>query len=261
MKGYQLSLLLAMFVFTIGVLGCGLADVPGQTDEQAESGTKPKKEKVKYTGVRETQYDNGDIKSRVNYVDGRMQGKAYNYYKGGQIHSEFNYVDGRQEGITKWFFEDGTLFQEIPYKDGQFHGTWKQYHENGELQAEMPYFESYEGVGLKEYSSAGKLKTKYPKLMVKEKDETVFNNTFTLTLSLSEKPNWVEYYYGELTEGKYLGLYMTKLPVKNMQGTFELEIPKGQFVMKKLDLVARIKTANGLYYLIHKPYNLSVGNR
>ena len=42
-----------------------------------------------------TFYDNGQIKSEINYKDGGLDGKWIWYYDNGQISSEENYKNGK----------------------------------------------------------------------------------------------------------------------------------------------------------------------
>lgn len=220
--------------------------------QQDELASQPRK---KFNGEKLTYYDNGAVKSRVNFVNGRMHGKAFNYYKSGKVHSEFEYTNGAHAGTTRWYFESGKLYQEIPYENDMKHGLFKQYFENGQVEAELPYFEDYEGLGLKEYSSKGELKTRYPKLNIKELGVNEAMDTVGLKLSLSEKHSSVQYFYGELTDDKYLNDRMTQLYAEDGEAIMVLPMPKPGSKLQ-YDIVAMIKTPGNFAYLAHKKYTV-----
>ena len=54
------------------------------------------------------------------------------YYENGQLKSEENVVDGKRNGIAKWYYENGQLEFEANYKDNEVVSI-KRYDINGKL--------------------------------------------------------------------------------------------------------------------------------
>jgi hypothetical protein len=64
-------------------------------------------------------YPNGHLKKQVNYKQGVLQGKAFEFYENGQYKIEANYQQGKADGPVMFFYENGNLHSIIVYKDGQ----------------------------------------------------------------------------------------------------------------------------------------------
>ncbi len=111
------------------------------------------------SGVWKTYYESGNIKSSVNYVNGKIEGEAFFYfdnvkrimlahalfddeqiienyeefYENGARKALIPYKDGVPHGDAEFYYENGKLKIEAEYKNGFKHGKWKFYDENGEL--------------------------------------------------------------------------------------------------------------------------------
>ena len=81
-------------------------------------------------------YRNGQIKSEINYKDGKQDGKWTGWYENGQIAYEANYINGKPDGKWTEWWGNGQLKSERNYKDGKLDGKWTGWHENGQLQLE-----------------------------------------------------------------------------------------------------------------------------
>ena len=46
--------------------------------------------------------------------------KSISYYENGQVESDSNYIDGKKDGKWIWYYEDGSLEREETYKYGIF---------------------------------------------------------------------------------------------------------------------------------------------
>ena len=124
-----------------------------------------------FTGVVELFYENGQLKERENYKDGKLNGLWEEYYDNGQLLQRGNMKDNLQEGLweffryngqlvytSKWkhrkilsfeyydrenrlitdgllenFFENGQLETRVNIKDGKPDGLQELFHENGDL--------------------------------------------------------------------------------------------------------------------------------
>ncbi len=110
-------------------------------------------------------YENGQLESRINYKDGKLDGLAERYWKDGSLDYKQNYKDGQQDGLKEWtapgfggriliksyykdnrlngveetYYEGGQLMQTVNYKDGQEDGLMKGYYEGGQIRVENTY--------------------------------------------------------------------------------------------------------------------------
>ena len=64
-------------------------------------------------------YESGAVKSKGNYVDGKLQGNYIPYYENGELQSKVNYVDGIEQGEVIEYYENGEIKEIKNYKDGQ----------------------------------------------------------------------------------------------------------------------------------------------
>ncbi len=66
-----------------------------------------------------TFYENDQIKTEIQYKDGKQDGVFKRYYKNGILQSESTYRDGKLDGITKEYYYNGKLKAEISYQNGK----------------------------------------------------------------------------------------------------------------------------------------------
>ena len=64
-------------------------------------------------------YENGQIKSEVNYKDGKPDGKVIDWYENGQIETEEKYKDGKLDGKATYWHENGKIKGKVTFKDGK----------------------------------------------------------------------------------------------------------------------------------------------
>ena len=87
----------------------------------------------KEEGFWEEYYENGQLKSKVNYQEGKKVGFWEEYYENGQLKSKVNYQDGKEEGFWEDYYENGQLMMKVNHKDGRIDGPWEKYSEDGQL--------------------------------------------------------------------------------------------------------------------------------
>ena len=63
-------------------------------------------------------YNNGEIKNKDFYKNGKLNGKAYSFYKNGQLNIAGHYMDNLQHGRWEYFDEKGNPIKKIKYKNG-----------------------------------------------------------------------------------------------------------------------------------------------
>ena len=92
-------------------------------------------------GVWKSYYENGRIKSSVNYKDGMVNGEAYFYYDNEQKapRAETYFTNDNMEGKYTEFYENGTIKADMTYKKGVAEGPARFYYNNGKLKIEAEY--------------------------------------------------------------------------------------------------------------------------
>lgn len=107
-------------------------------------------------------HDNGQLKSEINYVNGRIHGVVTDYdsqgkvistkqYSNGLLNGEATFINyqgytttsmyenGKLNGGYKEVYSDGSLATEGAYKDEKKTGLWLQYEKNGDLKEKSEY--------------------------------------------------------------------------------------------------------------------------
>lgn len=154
-------------------------------------------------GIQKRYYRNGSLYSAIPYRNGKRIGTAYTYYMAA-------------EGVKP------AIWKEQNYIDNRLHGICKRYHDDGTLQAEYEYKNGNPATGLKEYSKSGK-PIKQPTLIVSA------NRTaagYYVSARLSNDHKKVDYFIGNLVEGKYLPEGLKGLQVKNGLGEIMVDASK-----------------------------------
>lgn len=219
-----------------------------------------KKEKITDGIVKQYRKD-GTLKAEIGVKDGQRHGLSKTYYKNKKLHQEINYINNKKHGIAKTYHKNGKIYQETLYDSGIIHGVRKKYRENGKLWAEIPFHKGKEAAGLKEYLLDGSLKRKYPKIVIMEKNEIIAKNKVTLEATLSDNSKKVEFYTGTLDDGKFFGVNAGKIySQKNGKAEIVFNVLPGMFIMKEINIIAKVTTVMGNSYITQKSYNLAVEN-
>lgn len=90
--------------------------------------------KEPFTGILYGKYDNGNLKTVQEYVNGIGNGKWIDYDPLGNKICEGTYKDNLVEGPVKFYYEDGNLKAEGQYLHWKRPiGLWKYYDKNGKV--------------------------------------------------------------------------------------------------------------------------------
>lgn len=92
--------------------------------------------KGKLHGEQKTYYENGNLKSIVKYVNGKVDG-IIAYDSKGKILHESIFKDGT--GVWKFYWSNGKLSEEGHYTSWKKDGVWKKYREDGSLDTVLTY--------------------------------------------------------------------------------------------------------------------------
>ncbi len=246
---YLLPAILVVFFY-----GC----LPIKKEDEKTNG----KTKTEKDGVRKTHYPSGQLRSEVPIRNGKKNGLAKDFYSDGTPHFEINYVDNLKQGITRMYYQNGKLYEETPYEKDKVHGVKKRYRQDGKLFAEAPYQSDEPCMGLKEYLTDGSSKTKYPNIVVTPIDNILRDDRYILRLSMSDKTKNVTFYTGDLNDG-CINSSLEQVYETPDKGVSEISIylPQGTFLMEEINIVAKVKTALGNYYITQRKYNVAIENR
>jgi len=115
-------------------------------------------------GIWKTWYQNGNLKTEINYVNNQPNGHARIYYENGKISEEGNWKNtvwiggytyyhsngqkayewnftenGKRTGIQKYYYENGNLYIKGEWNDGKESGTITEYNQDGSIKAEKQF--------------------------------------------------------------------------------------------------------------------------
>ncbi len=90
-------------------------------------------------GVAESWYENGPLKSHLEFRDGIQHGIARVWHPNGALARETFYVDGKERGLFRGWYEDGNLLIQGVVDAGLREGLWCGWHPNGRQAMEETY--------------------------------------------------------------------------------------------------------------------------
>lgn len=104
-----------------GLIGLGLAvGIYFLVQNIQSSGREPVQVDLsRFTGVHETWYSNGQIKSRIEYANGRREGSFSAWFENGQKMAEGSYRDNLPDGRWGYWNEKGNPQMMIAFQDGR----------------------------------------------------------------------------------------------------------------------------------------------
>ena len=78
-------------------------------------------------------HENGQLKIKRNYKDGKLEGESLWYHKNGQLESKGNFKDDKKEGEFIHYRSNGKLWRKYYYKEGKKDGKWTWYDTYGNV--------------------------------------------------------------------------------------------------------------------------------
>ena len=76
-------------------------------------------------------YENGQLKEKAPYIDGKMNGVAELYYENGQLKQKVTFIDGKEDSPFEFYYKNGQLEQKGTFIDGEQDGVFEEYNEDG----------------------------------------------------------------------------------------------------------------------------------
>lgn len=84
-------------------------------------------------------YDNGVIRMKGYYMNGKREGEWASFFPSGKLQSEGFFTQGRRDHKATVYYEDGKKMYEGQYKDGVMVGKWTYYNPDGKQSQIVDY--------------------------------------------------------------------------------------------------------------------------
>lgn len=85
-------------------------------------------------GLEISHYHNGQLRSRINYVDGKLSDGLFEIWNNdGQIIRRGEILNGEFEGTYKMWYDDGQIEILANYFNGKLNGSYKKWYNNGKV--------------------------------------------------------------------------------------------------------------------------------
>lgn len=236
---------------------------PGVQEEFYPDGTIKSSAQVKNglrNGTTKMYDERGRLTSTAEFVNDQHEGWTINYNpENGKVVAKAFYKNDKQNGPVTLYYKEGQIYRKMKYVDDHVDSIVTTYWPNGKVQAEDLFQKGNPAIGLKEWDDQGN-PIKEPTLVVKEINQVALFGKVTLVFSISDGTKEVDYYLDNLKDGKFLDQYSSKL--KNVNGSAKIDylIPRGKTLMKKVSVIAKLRTELGNTLVLQKTYNLSVSN-
>ena len=109
-------------------------------------------------------YQNGQMKAKGTYKDGKRIGEWVFYHPTGKVEQKGVYDNkGRAQGVWKWYYEDGKLLREENYLNNLLDGETTEFDEDGKIITKGYYVEGQKEehweYDLGDYKEVGKYKS------------------------------------------------------------------------------------------------------
>lgn len=205
------------------------------------------------TGKTITYYESGKRKSICFYNKGRRDSLFRSWYENGNRKLVIWYENGKKEGLYQYYRKDGPIYREIEYKDDLKHGLYQEFWKNGNLKYSLDYEYGYAiDETMKEFKSTGK-REKDSYLVIRERNTIKENGKHTIYVYFEDQPK--QAYYTAIIDGVPYALDM-----QNNKGLWVLDVPKGMFVMKKIQFEGFYEGRKQTIKSVKRNFNLGVEN-
>jgi len=97
-----------------------------------------------FTGLAKWHYDNGQLKTYINYEDGIRNGLNEDFFEDGLLAEKSIYIDGKRNGLHEEFYDNGQLMERRHYVYGKGNGVWEWYSREGTLVSRKYYVNGVE---------------------------------------------------------------------------------------------------------------------
>lgn len=117
---------------------------------------------MSFEGVLVTYYPTSELKSEIQYLNGKKNGYERQWDDNGEQLIERFYKNGYKTGIHKAWLSSGQLKFEYYFNDrGEFHGSVKEWYKNGQIFRDFNYIEGKEVGSQRLWKDDGTIKANY----------------------------------------------------------------------------------------------------
>ncbi|MEW4924767.1 hypothetical protein [Algibacter sp. 2305UL17-15] len=119
-------------------------------------------DEVPFKGILVSYYDPENLKSKIEYADGKKHGLETQWYRNGDKMIERFYREGFKTGIHKSWWQDGTQKFEYHFNEkGEFHGIVKEWYKNAQIFRDFNYVDGKELGSQRMWKNDGTIKANY----------------------------------------------------------------------------------------------------
>ena len=97
-----------------------------------------------FTGLAKWHYDNGQLKTYINYEDGIRNGLNEDFFEDGLLSEKSVYIEGKRNGLHEEFYDNGQMMERRHYVYGKGNGVWEWYSRVGTLVSRKYYVNGVE---------------------------------------------------------------------------------------------------------------------
>jgi hypothetical protein len=241
------SLFGSVILFALLLAGCN--NKSGQPAAGKSSGLSVADSMV--DGEKSIYSENGKLHYKVEYKNGKANGRVREYRSDGTLYMDAVFKDGHRDGKCTCFFKSGSVYSVTFYVDGKREGTETKYYEDGKIQSTNTYYKDKVLPGLKEFNRDGTEIKENVSIVIKEEDLTKSSGKFYLHVTLSDIGKNASFYASTNPEGP-----REKLIMKGNTGTLEIPVTSRNFMLNKLIIDAEYMTSRRNTMRIQKFYKI-----
>lgn len=223
---------IAVFALGLTLLACSSDQTAQLSEEKAPVKINHRNKKGEKDGLFVSKTPDGKFRTQIHYKNGKKHGESLDYYDSGKLRAKIDYVDGVKEGKAFWYYDGVKVFRINSYKNDIKHGLQQKFYKNGNKLSELEFYKEYPGVGLREWKENG--------------DERALGNTIdvykkgnVLHAKLSSGQSNVRFYYGALTNNKFINFQLQDISGSNGEALLEKSDIKD---LNNIVITARYKT-------------------
>ncbi|MEJ6467172.1 hypothetical protein [Fusobacterium ulcerans] len=117
----------------LSIVGCTLSEVDISKKQKRSGIVYIVNQEKPYSGVITGKYDNGQIKIKETFKDGKYNGEQFTYYENGQIQSKASFENGVAVGTFYEYYNNGEVAYTGNFLNGKRDGDWNRYTSEKEL--------------------------------------------------------------------------------------------------------------------------------
>lgn len=259
-----------LLALTLSFWSCDFETVES-IKENAEKKELPAKKNIKKQVIKDklltTYYSNGKIASEKNFKYKTYQGDTTkhilnhglvkHWYRNGNLKSELEYKEGKRHGTAKMYYDDGPLRLAENYNEGHLDGEKTRYTKQG-LPMMITHFKN--GIPSKTsrlFDLEGK-ELKQPRLHFEIIDKRLKNNKLIVNVSIKDLKNLRKADFAVLTKNFRGEKMELKVKVIRGVGSFTLNVPPNTLYVNKIQVNAKYLLGNGLVGSIVDSYNCAM---